>query len=75
MLKAVLLIYSRISMALTSLGPWKCVLNKGCSNHLGLIIVPNQEANGNNLAMSFLSSIKHNGMLSIFIRIASTRRF
>ena len=41
-------------MILTSLGPWKFVLDMGSSSHCGLIIAPDQEANGDNLGMSFL---------------------
>ena len=45
-------------MAQTSLGPWKFVLDMGSLGHWGLFIVPGQEANGNNLGMSFRFSIK-----------------
>ena len=51
-------IYSPTSMAQTSFGPWKFVLNIGSFSHWGLIIVPGQEANEDNLGMSFRSSIK-----------------
>ena len=45
-------------MAQTCLGPWEFVLDMGSSNHWGLNIVPDQEANKDNLGMSFQSSIK-----------------
>ena len=45
--------YSRTSMARTYLGPWKFVRDMGSSNQLGLIMVPGQEANVDNLGMSF----------------------
>ena len=41
--------YSRTSMARTSLGPQKIVRDMGSSSHCGLIIVPGQEANSDNL--------------------------
>ena len=50
--------YSQTSMAWTSLGPWKFVPDMGGWSHWGLIIVPGQEANGDNLGISFPSSIK-----------------
>ena len=49
-------IYSRISVARTSLGPWKFVRDMGSSSHWGLIIAQGQKANKNNLGMSFPSS-------------------
>ena len=39
-------------MVWTSLGPYKVVLDMGSSSLRGLIIVPGQEANGDNLGMS-----------------------
>ena len=39
-------------------------------------MAPGQEANGDNLAKSFLFDLLYkNSMLSVFIRIASMRRF
>ena len=64
------LYYSRTSIARKS---WKSVLEMGSSSHWGLIIVPGKEAYGAN-RISF-HSFKNNGMLSVFIRIASIRRF
>ena len=46
-------IYSRTSMARTSLGPWKFVRGTGSSSHWGLIMAPVQEANSDNLGKSF----------------------
>ena len=43
-------------MARTSLGPGKFVRDMGSSSHGGLILVPDQEANGDNLGKSFRSS-------------------
>ena len=45
--------YSRISVAWTSLGPWKLVWDIGSSSHWGLIMAPVQEANSDNLGKSF----------------------
>ena len=50
--------YSRILSARKSLGPWTFVLDMGRSCHWGLIITQGQRANGDNLGMSFRSSIK-----------------
>ena len=50
--------YSGTPMAQTSLGPTKFVLDMGSSRHRELIIVPDQETNGNNVGMSFPSSVK-----------------
>ena len=50
--------YSLTSMAWISLGPWKLLLDMGSSNHWWLILVPGQEANGDNLGKYFQSSIK-----------------
>ena len=50
--------YTRISMTGTSFGSWKIVRDMGSSSHWRLIIVPDQEANGDNLGMSFPSSIQ-----------------
>ena len=65
-------LYSRNSMAWTSLGPWRFVRNMGSSSHWGWIMVQGQEAIGDNLAKSLLHN---NGMLSILIRIALMMRF
>ena len=46
-------------MARIALGPWKFVLDMGSSSHCGLNIVPGQEANWDNLGMSFRCSIKY----------------
>ena len=46
-------LYSRTSMARTSLGPWKFVWDMGSSSHWGLIMAPVQEANSDNLGKSF----------------------
>ena len=51
-------VYSRNSIARTPLGPWRFNLVLGRSSNWGLIIAPGQEANGDNLEMSFRSSIK-----------------
>ena len=67
--------YSRTSMARTSLGPWKCVRDMGSSSHWGLIVVPSQEASGDNLGIFFFDFLQNNCMLSLLIRIASMRRF
>ena len=37
----------------TSLGPWKFVLDMGISSYCGLIIIPGEEANGNNFGIFF----------------------
>ena len=58
-LQLILLIYSlngsNVSNILKTLGIF---LDTGTSSRLGLIVAPSQEANGNNLGMSFRSSIK-----------------
>ena len=46
-------LYSKTSIVRTSLGPWKFIRDMGSSNHRGLIMAPCQEANGDNLGMSF----------------------
>ena len=46
-------------MAQASLKPWKFILDMGSSSLCGLIIVPCQEANGDDLGMPFRSSIKY----------------
>ena len=48
-------LYSRISMARTSLGPWALVLDMGSSesSHRGLIIAPGQEINEADVFSSF----------------------
>ena len=46
-------IYSRTSTARTSLGPWKCVRDMGSSSHWGLIMVPSQKVNVDNLGIFF----------------------
>ena len=51
--RSAVLLYSRTSMAQTSLGPWKIVRDMGSSSHWGLIIGPGQEANSNDLGKSF----------------------
>ena len=56
-------IYSRTSIARTSLGPWTFVRGMGSSKHWELIMVPDQRANSDNIEI----------MLSVFIRIASMR--
>ena len=50
--------YSRTSMARTSLGLWKIIRNMGSSSHFVLIMVPGQEANGDNLGKSLRSSVQ-----------------
>ena len=57
-------------MAWTFFELWKFVQDMDSSNHLGLIIAPDQETNGDDLGIYFRSSAKQNGMLSILIRIA-----
>ena len=47
----------------------------GGSSHLGLIMVPSQEANGDNLGIFFFDFLHNNCMLSVLIRIASLRQF
>ena len=47
-------IYSQISVARTSLGPWKFVPDMGSSNRWGLIITPGHDANGDNLEIALL---------------------
>ena len=51
-------IYSQTSMAQTSLGPWKFFQDLSSSSHWGLIMVPDQEVNDDNLGESFRSSIQ-----------------
>ena len=51
--------YIRTSMARTSLGPWIFVLDVGSPSDFGIIITLGQEANGDNLGTSFLSSIEY----------------
>ena len=46
-------IYSRTSMARTSLGPWKFVRDMSSSSHWRLIMAPVREANNDNLGKSF----------------------
>ena len=55
-------------MARTSLGPQKIVRDMGSSSHWGLIMVPGQEANSNNLGI-YLNFLHNNCMLSVLIRI------
>ena len=50
-------IYCQTSMAQTSLGPWKIVGDMGSLSHWGLILVPGQETNGDNIGKSFRSYI------------------
>ena len=45
-------------MARTSMGPWKFILDMVSSIHRGLILAAGQEANGDILGVSFVSSIK-----------------
>ena len=61
-------------MAQTSLEPWKFVWDMGSSSHSGLIMAPDQEANGDNFGNLF-NLLYINGMLSALIRIALTRQF
>ena len=49
-------VHSQTSMARTSLGPWKFVLDKDSSSHWGLIIVPVRRDNS---VMGFRSFIIH----------------
>ena len=51
-------IYSQTAMSQTSLGPWKFVPDMSSSSHRGWITAPGQEANEDNLVMSFRSSLK-----------------
>ena len=52
-------LYSRTSIARTSLGPWKFVRDMGSSSHWELIIAQGQKAIEKiNLGLSFPSSIK-----------------
>ena len=46
-----LYLYSKISMARTSLGPWKFIRDMGSSSHWGLIMALGQEAYGDNLGI------------------------
>ena len=57
-------------MAETSLGPWKLVRVMGSASHRELIVVPGQEANGDN---SLFDLLYNNGILHVLIRIASRR--
>ena len=50
--------YSQTLLARTSLGPWKFVWDMGSLSHWGLIIIPGQKANGDDLGNCFLSSIQ-----------------
>ena len=54
--EGIAVLYSRTSMARTSFGPQKIVRDMGGSSHWGLIIVPSQEANGDNLGIFFRCS-------------------
>ena len=47
--------FSRTSMARTSLGRWKCFLEFGSFSHSGLILASGQETNGGSLRMYFRS--------------------
>ena len=49
---------SRTSVTQTSLGPWKFIWDMGSSSPCGLIMAAGQEANDNNLGMSFWFSIQ-----------------
>ena len=64
------MLYSRTSMARTSLGQWKFVRDMGSSSHWGLNMVPVQEANSDNLGKSFRFSTQWM-FVEVFIRIAS----
>ena len=59
-----------MSLARTSLELYKFVRDMGCPSHWGSIIAPGQEANGDNLGKSFLSST-HIGTLSAIIRTST----
>ena len=61
-------------MARTSLGPWIFIRDMGSSSHLGLIMMPGQEENGDKLGF-FFYLLDNNGMLGVLIRIASKRQF
>ena len=45
-------------MTQTFLGPWKFIRDMVSSSHRGLIMVPGQGVNGDNLGKSFRSSIQ-----------------
>ena len=45
--------YSKTSVARTSLEPLKFIRDKGSSSHRGLIMAPGQEANADNSGNSF----------------------
>ena len=51
--KGIKIIYSRTSMARTSLGPWKFVRDVSSSSHWGLIMALVQETNSDNLGKCF----------------------
>ena len=51
------LMYSRTSMAWTSLGPWKFFRDMSSLSHWRLIMAPVQEANSDNLGKSFYTMI------------------
>ena len=53
-LQTTMLKYSRTSMARTSMGPQKIVRDMGSSSHWGIIMVPGQEGNSDNLGILFL---------------------
>ena len=46
-------IYCKISVAETSLGPWKYLQDMGSLSQRGLILAPGQESNGDNLGIPF----------------------
>ena len=58
-------------MARISLGPWKIVRDMGGSSHWGLIMVPSQEANGDNLGIFFFDFLHNNYMLSVIILMST----
>ena len=66
--------YSRTSMARTPLRPWKIVRAMGSSSQWRLIMAPGREANIANSGKS-IDLLYNNCMLSVLIRIASSRRF
>ena len=57
--------YSQNSIARTSFGPWKFILDIGSSSHGGFIIAQGQEANGDNLGMYFPSCINNGTCMSV----------
>ena len=63
------IIYSRTSMARTSLGPWQFARNMDSSSHWGLIMAQVQEANSDNLGKSLWFSTQWDNESQLYIYI------